>query len=67
VHADRAATGVEYQVEREKIGDGYLVRKLVRYGEPKTVFGFGSPGEAEGWIEADRASRRPGPKRKHAN
>ena len=64
---DRAATGVEYQVEREKIGDGYLVRKLVRYGEPKTVFGFGSPGEAEGWIEADRASRRPGPKRKHAN
>ncbi len=61
--ADRAATGVEYQVKRERIGDGYLVRKLVRYGEPQTVFGFVSPGAAEDWIEADRATRRPGRRR----
>lgn len=63
--ADRREHGVEYQVERERIGEGYLVRKLVRYQpEPETVFGFASPGAAEEWIEADRASRRPGRKRK---
>jgi hypothetical protein len=62
--ADRAATGVTYEVERERIGDGYLVRKHVRYVEqPEAVFGFKTPGEAEAWIEADRATRRPGRKK----
>jgi IS1 family transposase len=58
--ADRRATGIEYQIERERIGDGYLVRKIERYAEPVTVFGFASPGAAEDWILADKASRRPG-------
>ncbi len=61
--ADRRATGVEYQIERERIGDGYLVRKLTRYAEPETVFGFASPGAAEDWVIADRATRRPGRRR----
>lgn len=63
--ADRAEHGVRYEVEKERIGDGYLVRKHVRYIEqPEVVFGFVSPGAAEDWIETDRASRRPGRKRK---
>lgn len=61
--ADRRAAGVEYQIERERIGEGYLVRKLVRYAEPETVFGFASPSAAEDWIVADRATRRPGRRR----
>jgi hypothetical protein len=63
--AERAEHGVQYEIEKERIGDGYLVRKHVRYlDEPETVFGFVSPGAAEDWIEADRASRRPGRRRK---
>jgi IS1 family transposase len=61
--ADRRATGIEYQIERERIGDAYLVRKIERYAEPVTVFGFASPGAAEDWILADKASRRPGRRR----
>jgi hypothetical protein len=61
--ADFRANGIEYKVERVRIGDGFLVRKTVRYSEPVTQFGFKSPGEAQAWIEADRASRRPGRRR----
>ena len=61
--ADRRATGIEYQVEKERIGDGYMVRKLERYAEPVTAHGFVSPGEAQDWILADRAKRRPGRRR----
>lgn len=61
--ADRRANGVEYQIERERIGDGYLVRKLTRYAEPETHFGFASPGAAQDWVEADKATRRPGRRR----
>lgn len=57
---DRRATGIEYQIERERIGNGYLVRKIERYAEPVTTFGFASPGAAEDWVLADKASRRPG-------
>lgn len=58
--ADRRATGVQYEIERERIGEGYLVRKHVRYEGHETKFGFSAPEEAEAWIEADRATRRPG-------
>ena len=60
---DLRANGVEYQVERERIGDGYLVRKLVRYAQPEMMFGFISPGAPQDWIEADKATRRPGRRR----
>lgn len=64
---DRAENGVTYEIEKERIGDGYLVRKHVRYvDQPETVFGFVSPGAAQDWVDADRASRRPGRKRKVA-
>lgn len=63
--ADRVETGVTYEIEKERIGDGYLVRKHVRYvDQPEVVFGLVSPGAAEDWIEADRASRRPGRRKK---
>jgi hypothetical protein len=62
--AERAENGIQYEVERVRIGEGYLVRKLVRYAEPETVFGFVSPGDAQDWLEEDQASRRPGRKRK---
>ena len=61
--ADRRANGVQYQIERERIGEGYLVRKLVRYAEPEAVFGFGSPGDAQAWVKADKLSRKPGRRR----
>ena len=61
--ADRRAHGIEYQIEKERIGNAYLVRKIERYAEPVTVFGFASPGAAEDWILADKASRRPGRRR----
>ena len=44
--------------------DGFLVRKLVRYAEPQTFYGFRTPGEAADWVDSDRASHRPGRKRK---
>ena len=58
--ADLAANGVEYLIERVKIGSGFLVQKLARYAEPQTVFGFKTPGEAEMWVEEDRRKHRPG-------
>jgi hypothetical protein len=61
--ADVRATGVEYQVEKERIGEGYLVRKLVRYAEPESVFGFADENAAQAWIAADKATRRPGRRR----
>jgi hypothetical protein len=61
--ADLRAVGVEYQVEKERVGDGYLVRKLVRYAEPETVFGFATQDAAQDWIAADKATRRPGRRR----
>lgn len=63
--AERAQTGITYEVEKEKIGATYLVRKHVRYvDQPEVVFGFVSPGAAEDWIEADRLSRKPGRRKK---
>jgi hypothetical protein len=65
--AERNANGIEYKVEKNRIGEGYFVRKLVRYAEPVVQHGFASPGAAEDWIEADRAAHRPGRKRKAAS
>ena len=62
--ADRKANGIEYLLEKNRIGEGYAVRKLVRYAEPVVQYGFASPSAAEDWIEADRASHRPGRKKK---
>ena len=64
--ADRDANGIEYKVEKNRIGEGYLVRKLVRYAEPVVQYDFAAPGLAEDWIEADKAAHRPGRKRKVA-
>jgi IS1 family transposase len=60
---ERRANGIQYQIEKSRIGDGYLVRKMVRYAEPVTAYGFVSPGEAQDWIAADKAGRRPGRRR----
>jgi hypothetical protein len=62
--ADLAATGTEYQTERDRIGDAYRVRVLRRYQEPEVVYGFVSPGAAADWIDEDKAAHRPGRKRK---
>jgi len=57
--ADNRANGISYEIERVRIGDGYQVRKMVRYAEPQTEF-FASLIDAQAWVDADKLSRRPG-------
>ena len=65
--AEQAKTGTVYKIGKDDIGDGYHVRLLPRYEEPTTVFGFATMADAEVYIERQRASHRPGQKRKESN
>jgi len=38
--AEKAVAGITYEIQKNKIGDGYFVRIAPRYAEPKTVFGL---------------------------
>jgi hypothetical protein len=38
--------------------------RIPRYEEAKTALGFADLAAAEAWIEADKATHRPGPKRR---
>jgi hypothetical protein len=59
--AEQATAGITYEVGENRIGSGFYVKVLPRYGEAKAaVYGFKSRTEAEAWIEADRARHRPG-------
>jgi IS1 family transposase len=58
---EQATAGITYVIGENKIGAGFFVKALPRYEQPmEPVYGFKSRGEAEAWIEADRAKHRPG-------
>ena len=57
---EQAVAGITYEAEKNKIGEGYLVRITPRYSEPETVFGFPTLDEAKTYIEQERASHKPG-------
>jgi hypothetical protein len=63
--AEQAASGTLYKVESVRIGEGYSVCVLRRYESPVTEF-FPTKEAVEAWIEQDRASHKPGPRRKLA-
>ncbi len=65
--AEHAKTGTLYEVEKDAIGDTYHVRRIPRYEAAETFFGFANTAVAEAWVEADKASHKPGPKRKESN
>jgi IS1 family transposase len=61
---ENAKNGTLYEVAKDKIGDGYHVRRIPKYEAAETLFGFADAAVAEAWVAADKASHRPGPKRK---
>ena len=65
--AEQATAGTVYEIGENRIGGGFYVKALPRYGEPmEPVYGFKSRAEAETWIEADRAKHQPGRRPKSA-
>ena|ERR1043166_7274826 len=64
--AEQAVAGITYEVAKDRIGEGYHVRVLPRYGKAETTFGFADEAAAIAFIEADRAKHRPGRRRKAA-
>lgn len=64
--AEQAVAGITYDIGMDRIGSGYHVRTLPRYGKPETKFGFATMADAEAFIEAERAKHRPGRRRKVA-
>src|SRR5713226_10605012 len=44
--AEQATAGILYEIGKDRIGEGYHVRTLPRYGEPSTEFGLATPEEA---------------------
>jgi IS1 family transposase len=58
--AEQATAGIVYEIGKNRIGGGYYVKVVPRYGEPKEAVYFGMREAAEAWIEADRAKHRPG-------
>lgn len=65
--ADQATAGITYEIGENRIGGGFYVKVLPRYGEPmEPVYGFETRQAAEAWIEADRAKHRPGRRPKSA-
>jgi hypothetical protein len=56
-----ASAGITYEVGENKIGGGFYMKALPRYGAPlDAVYGFETRQAAEAWIETDRAKHRPG-------
>ena len=64
--ADMATAGTTYEVNPDRIGEGFHVRTLTRYGKPQTTFGFKTIAGAQAFIEAERAKHKPGRRRKAA-
>jgi IS1 family transposase len=62
---EQATAGIVYEVGENRVGGGFYVRVLPRY-EPQreTKFGFATREAADAWVEADRASHRPGRRKK---
>jgi IS1 family transposase len=59
--AEYATAGITYEVGANRIGGGFYVKVLPRYGEAMApIYGFKDRAQAEAWIEADRAKHRPG-------
>jgi hypothetical protein len=59
--AEQATAGITYKIGENRIGGGFFVKVLPRYGEPmEPVYGFETREAVEVWIEADRAKHRPG-------
>jgi hypothetical protein len=64
--AEMATAGTTYDVEPDRIGQGFHVRIHTRYGKPRDQFGFATIEEARAFVEAERAKHRPGRRRKIA-
>jgi IS1 family transposase len=62
--AEQAVAGITYEIGKDRIGEGFHVRILPRYAEPHTEFGFKTVEAANGFIEQQKASHRPGRRRK---
>jgi hypothetical protein len=59
--AEQSTAGITYEIGENRIGGGFYVKVLPRYGEAVApIYGFKERAEAEAWIEADRAKHRPG-------
>jgi hypothetical protein len=59
--AEQATAGITYEIGQNRIGGGFYVKVLPRYGETVApIYGFKDRTEAQAWIEADRAKHRPG-------
>src|SRR4051812_6890781 len=66
--ADVATAGTTYNVEKDRIGEGFHVRIQTRYAPAlPSQFGFKTVAEAEAFIEAEKAKHRPGRRRKLAS
>jgi hypothetical protein len=63
---EHAKTGTLYEIEKDGIGDIHYIRRIPRFEAVETFFGFADAIAAEAWVAADKASHRPGPKRKAA-
>ena len=62
VEAWEANQETTYEVAKVKIGEGYNVRRIERYAPTMTEY-FPTEEAAYAWIEADKASHRPGRRR----
>jgi IS1 family transposase len=61
--ADVATAGIIYQVAKDRIGEGHHVRILHRYDPSRTEY-FPTLEAANAFVEAEKASHRPGRRRK---
>lgn len=57
---EQATAGTTYEIGENRIGGGFYVKPLPRYGDPRETVYFPTREGAEAWIEADRAKHRPG-------
>jgi hypothetical protein len=64
--AEQAVAGIVYEVRKDVIGEGYHVRTLPRYADPSTEF-FPNEAAAMAYVERQKASHRPGRRRKELN
>jgi IS1 family transposase len=64
--AEMATAGITYDIEPDRIGQGFHVRIHARYGASRDQFGFATVEAAREFIEAERAKHRPGRRRKAA-
>lgn len=62
--ADMATAGTTYDIEPDRIAEGFHVRIHSRYGKPRDQFGFETVAEAQAFIGTERAKHRPGRRRR---